>query len=68
MEKLETFHDRLQFGAPRPRRTSILPWLAAAFERQRQRDLLATLDDRALSDIGISREEARAEANKPFWR
>jgi len=68
MEKLETFPDRLQFGAPRPRRASILSWLAAAFERQRQRDLLATLDDRALRDIGIGREEARAEANKPFWR
>jgi uncharacterized protein YjiS (DUF1127 family) len=68
MEKLGTFPDRLQFGAPRPRRASILSWLGAALERRRQRDLLATLDDRALSDIGIGREAAREEADKPFWR
>lgn len=68
MDKLGTFHDRLQFGGPRPRLAPILSWLTTAFERQRQRDVLATLDVRALADIGVSREEAQAEAGKPFWR
>jgi uncharacterized protein YjiS (DUF1127 family) len=42
-------------------------WLAAAQARQRQRRRLAELDDRALADIGLSRAEARFEAEKPFW-
>ena len=29
---------------------------------------LATLSDRLLDDIGLSREQALAEARKPFWR
>jgi len=37
-------------------------------ERHRQRHRLAQLDDRELADIGRSREEARAEASRPFWR
>ena len=36
-------------------------------ERARQRHALATLDDRMLKDIGISRVSANAEARKPFW-
>ena len=42
--------------------------LAAACMRRRQRLALARLDARLLRDIGISREQARAEAEKPFWR
>lgn len=37
-------------------------------ERARQRRALLALDDRLLSDIGISRAEAEGEACKPFWR
>lgn len=37
-------------------------------ERSRQRRVLMQLDDRLLSDIGISRSEAETEARKPFWR
>ncbi len=37
-------------------------------ERARQRRALASLDDRLLSDIGVSRAEADREARKPFWR
>ena len=33
----------------------------------RQRRALAALDDRALDDIGITREAARAEAAHPVW-
>ncbi len=37
-------------------------------ERTRQRQRLATLDDRMLKDIGINRLTARMEVTKPFWR
>lgn len=42
----------------------LLCWQARAAERRR----LLQLDDRLLSDIGVSHAEARAEAAKPFWR
>jgi len=37
-------------------------------QRQQQRRALLQLNDRMLSDIGISRCEAEQEAAKPFWR
>jgi uncharacterized protein YjiS (DUF1127 family) len=37
-------------------------------ERIRQRRQLARLDLRLLRDIGISRDVAEWECNKPFWR
>ncbi len=33
----------------------------------RSRRALAALDDAALQDVGLSRLEARAEVNRPFW-
>lgn len=33
----------------------------------RQRGALAELDDTMLADLGLSREEARREAQRPFW-
>jgi uncharacterized protein YjiS (DUF1127 family) len=39
-------------------------WMA----RRRQRQALAALNDHLLNDIGVSRNEARREAAKPFWR
>ena len=33
----------------------------------RQRRHLARLDDAALTDIGLTRAEAHAEAQKPIW-
>jgi uncharacterized protein YjiS (DUF1127 family) len=35
-------------------------------DRWQQRQALLDLDDRLLSDIGITREEAEREARKPF--
>ena len=36
--------------------------------RRRQRLDLRELDDRLLRDIGLTREKARREWRKPFWR
>ena len=36
--------------------------------RSKDRAQLAALNDRMLTDIGISRAEAEFLANKPFWR
>jgi uncharacterized protein YjiS (DUF1127 family) len=35
--------------------------------RQRTRRALAGLDDRMLRDVGITREQAIREAEKPMW-
>jgi uncharacterized protein YjiS (DUF1127 family) len=37
-------------------------------ERARQRRALASLDDRMLRDVGITRYDAEHECSKPFWR
>jgi uncharacterized protein YjiS (DUF1127 family) len=42
--------------------------IALWHERGRQRQALASLDERLLRDIGITRSQAARECNKPFWR
>lgn len=42
--------------------------IAFWMDRARQRRALAEMDDRLLSDIGITRNEAEREIEKPFWR
>ncbi|MCW9034444.1 MAG: DUF1127 domain-containing protein [Rhodospirillales bacterium] len=42
--------------------------LATWHQRTGQRKALLSLDDRILSDIGISRAQVEQEANKPFWK
>ena len=37
-------------------------------ERAKQRRALLELDERLLSDIGVTRAKAIAEARKPFWK
>lgn len=37
-------------------------------QRERDRRSLQALDDRLLSDIGVSRDEVEREVSKPFWR
>ena len=44
----------------------VLKFLAFA-SLARQRRALAKLDDGALNDMGLTRAEAEAEANRPFW-
>ncbi len=47
---------------------AILQTLLVWQERDQQRRHLASLDDRLLSDMGISRADAAREAAIPFWR
>jgi uncharacterized protein YjiS (DUF1127 family) len=53
-----------------PSLANILHILVRWRQRRRQRAALAELADDAhlLKDIGLSREQALSEANKPFWR
>ena len=37
-------------------------------QRARERGELASLDDRMLKDIGLTRCDAEFLSNKPFWR
>lgn len=47
---------------------ALLERLCEWHERAMQRRLLMTLDDRMLSDVGLSRAEVEAEYRKPPWR
>jgi uncharacterized protein YjiS (DUF1127 family) len=47
---------------------SIVATLAEWGRRIRERDALAALTQRELSDIGITRVDAAQEFKKPFWR
>lgn len=49
------------------RRPSLRALLLKGLELRRQRLQLAELDDRALRDIGISREDALREAARSPW-
>lgn len=46
----------------------LLDRLRALRYRAHGRALLARLDERMLRDIGVRREDAQREADKPFWR
>ena len=48
--------------------TTVLRTLRLWAGRHRQRRQLAALDAHLLKDIGLTREQARAVADKPFWR
>lgn len=54
------FFPRFSPEAMRRAPSRALRW----FDRQRQRAALAELDDRLLSDIGVSRAAAEAEARR----
>ncbi len=47
---------------------SLLNIMQVWAERHRSRRALAQLDDRMLSDIGLSRSTIEEEIEKPFWQ
>ena len=49
------------------RRRSLLAMMRVAPALLRQRRALADLDDSRLQDLGLTRAQARAEADRPFW-
>lgn len=55
---------RVQSVGSTPR---LLKLVRAALAAHRQRQFLAQLDDRTLNDIGLDREQAIFEANRPIW-
>jgi len=57
-------------GEPDERRLGhrILVTLALWHHRYRSRRHLATLDERELDDVGLSRNKRRAECAKHFWQ
>jgi uncharacterized protein YjiS (DUF1127 family) len=65
--------DPFRFVAPpaRARRFRVWPALVATVvvwrQRRRTRQHLATLDDRALADLGLSRAQQRSECAKSPW-
>jgi uncharacterized protein YjiS (DUF1127 family) len=52
----------------RPHVLNLVKLLAAWRERARSRALLAHLSPRDVKDLGLSKADAWAEINKPFWR
>lgn len=54
------------FAAPRPHGSMVSRFLKADALR-RSRAQLARLDATQLADIGLSREDAVAEARRPLW-
>jgi uncharacterized protein YjiS (DUF1127 family) len=42
-------------------------WFARSRQRRALREIAERNDFHLLKDIGVSREEALREANKPFW-
>lgn len=55
---------RVQTVGSAPR---LLTLVHAAIAAHRQRQALARLDDRTLADLGLTRDAALAEANRPLW-
>jgi uncharacterized protein YjiS (DUF1127 family) len=50
------------------RLTQALQWLETTVERYRQRQVLRSMDDRILHDIGLTRADVDHETHKPVWR
>jgi uncharacterized protein YjiS (DUF1127 family) len=56
--------------ALKTRRTTTLSpvrWFLASLSARRQLRRLAALDDHLLADVGITRDQAEAEAALPLW-
>ena len=49
-------------------RRTIARWIGRSRQRWALRQIAEAYDTHLLKDIGVSREEAFREADKPFWR
>lgn len=54
-------------SAPAPRRRSLLSRIAAWHRVAHERRRLLDVDPRLLADMGLTPEDARREAMRPFW-
>ena len=43
-------------------------WIARSRQRRALREIAERTEDHLLKDMGVSRQEALREADKPFWR
>ena len=60
---------QIRFGRHRRRvLETLVAFACRGWDRHRQRVDLDALNDAALKDIGLSREDVRRERAKPFWR
>ena len=50
-----------------PMRPSVMQWMRTVIRTAQTRRLLAEMDDRMLSDIGVTHSQAQAEASRPAW-
>jgi uncharacterized protein YjiS (DUF1127 family) len=57
-----------RFNATTGLRARVAKWVIAGMARHKMRTALGKLDDVHLLDIGVSREAAQIEMQKPFWR
>jgi uncharacterized protein YjiS (DUF1127 family) len=67
---LKTLTQSMMAGRPANCRNPIQSALNAVLfliQRRRQHNALGALDERMLRDVGISAEDARRVAAKPFW-
>lgn len=58
-ERSEAAHGRRPVG--------LKERLSLMLEISRERRALARADEKTLSDLGLTRDEAEAEARRPFW-
>jgi uncharacterized protein YjiS (DUF1127 family) len=65
---MESILHGLVFAGERPLAHRILLALALWHHRCRSRRHLVALDDRELDDVGLSRDQRRAECSKRFWQ
>lgn len=55
------------FAGVGPGLARLAAWILRLHDQQQQRRVLLELDDHLLADIGLTREQAQAEARQPFW-
>lgn len=64
---ITTFKIPIPLQAHGARPASPMTWMRALLARRVSRCALASLDERLLADIGLTREQALREAAKPMW-